>query len=229
MSKQSELRHHVTRQIITALENGGLPSWRKTWNSRTKNVGLPRNLLGRLYRGINILLLTHFQEQNGYKSCYFGTYNAVKKIGGQVQKRPENIESGKKWGCEIIFFNSFMKTTRDNETKIEAVRHIPYLAEYAYEGETVMPKNRSNNRGKAQCRPTRTIFATRPSGSWSSSVTRPNKSHKNSVAPTPPPAISVTNLLKPSRRNRLPVFKTPKKRLNVSKKSLQDHERKMKS
>ncbi len=48
----------VTNQIIEALENGGLPPWRKPWDSSKSSFFSPCNATtGRCYRGINVLLL----------------------------------------------------------------------------------------------------------------------------------------------------------------------------
>lgn len=126
MSKQSELRDNITNKIVEALEKGGLPIWRQTWNSSSKNMGLPMNLSGRLYRGINVLLLSYFAYEHGYESRYFGTFNAIRNLGGYVQKRPENVKAGH-WGCGIVFYNSFVKTEEDKMTGLEVEKRISYL------------------------------------------------------------------------------------------------------
>ncbi len=52
-----DLYQEVTNEIITALEQGTVP-WLKPWSSPDRGLALPSNAVsGRLYSGINILLL----------------------------------------------------------------------------------------------------------------------------------------------------------------------------
>jgi antirestriction protein ArdC len=73
----------VTDRIITSLEEGTVP-WRKPWVG-----GGPRNVEnGRLYTGINPFLLA----LTPYGDPRWGTYNAIKRVGGQVRRKEEHTK-----------------------------------------------------------------------------------------------------------------------------------------
>jgi antirestriction protein ArdC len=78
----------VTDKIVAQLEKGVVP-WTKPWDAA---VGMPRNLDGRPYRGINILLL----GCEGYDDPRWGTFKAISDKGGKVKK-------GEK-GSLVVFF-----------------------------------------------------------------------------------------------------------------------------
>lgn len=68
----------VTDRIVAALESGRVP-WRRPWRAE---VGQPRSLDGRPYRGINALLL----GMSDYSDPRWGTFAGVKRHGGNVRK-----------------------------------------------------------------------------------------------------------------------------------------------
>jgi len=72
-----DVYQEVTDRIMAALETGAAP-WHRPWSS----AGGPVSLDGRPYRGINIFLL----GLASYGDPRWGTYNAVKRHGGQVRK-----------------------------------------------------------------------------------------------------------------------------------------------
>lgn len=68
----------ITQKFIEALEKGVCP-WQKPW----KAGQLPMNLVSKkVYRGINLFLLSHSQ----FTSPYWLTYKQAKTKGGQVKK-----------------------------------------------------------------------------------------------------------------------------------------------
>jgi antirestriction protein ArdC len=68
----------VTNKILEQLEMGVVP-WIKEW----RDAGIPKNLLtGKVYRGINLLLLASCN----YHQNYFLTLNQVKSLGGRVKE-----------------------------------------------------------------------------------------------------------------------------------------------
>lgn len=87
--KLDELQHDVTDKIVADLRkfdsSGKTPSWIKPWKETGKN-GIPQNLSGRFYSGINVLVLLLTQELKGYPSSRWGTFKAVKDEGGMVLK-----------------------------------------------------------------------------------------------------------------------------------------------
>ena len=79
----------ITAQIIDGLENLK-GDWKKSWVT----AGSPINPDGRLYQGINILVLLFASARHGFSSNEWGTYQSWKRRGGQVQggqKSPATI------------------------------------------------------------------------------------------------------------------------------------------
>jgi antirestriction protein ArdC len=68
----------VTDRITAALEQGLVP-WHRPWDP---TIGQPRSIDGRLYRGINALLL----GMSGYGDPRWATFAGVKRHGGRVRK-----------------------------------------------------------------------------------------------------------------------------------------------
>lgn len=99
----------VTNQIIAQLE-AGVVVWQKPWNA---GVGAPRNLDGRNYRGINILLL----GSHNYDDPRWGTFKNISERGGKVKK-------GEK-GQIVVFFKML-----ESKTEVDAKgrpKKIPML------------------------------------------------------------------------------------------------------
>jgi antirestriction protein ArdC len=110
MTSQTQLRAAITQQIVTALEGGDLPPWRRTWRA-DHNCGSPCNVVSRQsYSGLNPLLLSIAGEKYGFESRYWGTFDQWKNIGGQVRARPADVAPGQ-WGTKIIFCRPVTKTT----------------------------------------------------------------------------------------------------------------------
>ena len=105
MIAQTEIYQQVTDQIIKQLESG-VGEWRKRWASA--GSGLPRNVAGRSYRGVNILLLWSATQDRNFDSSIWGTFNQWKGIGGHVKR-------GEK-GTRIIFWRVVTETVRDPKT-----------------------------------------------------------------------------------------------------------------
>lgn len=56
MPTNTEIRQSITNKIVSAIESGELPPWRKTWKSG--QMGLPTNAISRrAYSGVNPMLL----------------------------------------------------------------------------------------------------------------------------------------------------------------------------
>jgi antirestriction protein ArdC len=112
MPSQSEIRHAITSKILDSLKQGTVP-WKQPWQL-DKNCGRPRNASTmRPYNGINILLLMLHNLAFGLKSRHFATYSQWQALGGQVMRRPGDVEKGK-WGCQIVFWKPVKRTTTDD-------------------------------------------------------------------------------------------------------------------
>jgi len=100
MPTQTEIRDSVTNQILAALENGTAP-WRRPWSS-SKNAGYPKNVTGRIYSGVNPILLWLSSMRLNLKSRYWATFRQWQEIGCSVKARPQEVPPGQ-WGTTIVF------------------------------------------------------------------------------------------------------------------------------
>jgi len=111
----------ITDRILEALDKGIIP-WKKPW----KGGGIPCNIRGTAYRGINLFLL----GMSPYTSPYWLTYRQAKEMGGQVKK-------GEKSSI-VIFWKMFeksrhtelVKDDNGNVQEVEHVERIPFLRYY---------------------------------------------------------------------------------------------------
>ena len=103
MSYQTDLRNKINDQIVDALSRGVTP-WRKPW-SPAKNTGYPANAVtGKLYRGVNSLLL----GLAPFGSKWWATYRQWQGLGGQVRKGER--------GTRIIYWKPITKTRTNGNT-----------------------------------------------------------------------------------------------------------------
>lgn len=100
----------ITATILARMEEGDIP-WRRTWSPE---AGMPRNIRGTNYRGINVFLLGSL----GYESPTFLTFKQAQAKGGCVRK-------GEK-GCPVVFWKWLDKA--DKETGEQ--KRIPLLRGY---------------------------------------------------------------------------------------------------
>ena len=84
--KLSETRQQLVQSIIEALEQGTLP-WQRGWSNCPNSFGLAKSLsTSKPYRGANQWILQATAMKLGYTSCWFGTWNQVKYLRGNVKK-----------------------------------------------------------------------------------------------------------------------------------------------
>ena len=113
MPSTNELRQQITNRIVEALETGNLPPWRKPWRC-DPNAGMPTNVVSKKrYSGINVLLLESAAMRHGFESKFWATYKQWSQLGGQVKKRPADIDPGH-WGTTIVFWSQIKKTGIDD-------------------------------------------------------------------------------------------------------------------
>jgi antirestriction protein ArdC len=68
MPSQTDIRQSITDQIISALEGGKVPPWRRPWKLG-KNAGGAANLVSkRSYRGLNPILLDMASDKHVFSS-----------------------------------------------------------------------------------------------------------------------------------------------------------------
>jgi antirestriction protein ArdC len=88
MSKieRQSLYGEVTSRIIAELEEGRLP-WVQPWDAARCPCTMPHNgVSGRMYSGINVLILWAAGMGGGYGSQRWLTYKQAEKIGGHVRR-----------------------------------------------------------------------------------------------------------------------------------------------
>ena len=120
MSYQDEIRNQVNDKLIAAMSKGKLP-WVKPW-SPMKNTGHPANAsTGKLYRGINPMLLELSALDKGYGSKHWATYR-------QWQSQDCQVRKGER-GTRIIFWSPITRTTTNGDGE-EKKTTFPLLREY---------------------------------------------------------------------------------------------------
>ena len=113
MATQQQIRAQITQQIITALETGSVPPWRRPWRLGP-NAGFPANVVSRkAYRGINPLLLELAATRHDLTSKWWATFNQWKSLGGKVMPRPSHVPAGQ-WGTQIVFWSPIKKTVTND-------------------------------------------------------------------------------------------------------------------
>src|SRR5690242_1122447 len=118
MATQHQLREAITQQIITALETGSVPPWRRPWRLGP-NAGFPANAVSRkAYRGINPLLLELAATRHALTSKWWATFNQWKTMGGKVMPRPSHVPPGQ-WGTQIVFWSPVVKTIENDQGEEE--------------------------------------------------------------------------------------------------------------
>ena len=74
----------ITEQVIKGLEEGG-HKWFQSWAGNTNTMTISHTT-GKIYKGINQMLLSMSMYFNEYSSREFITFNQAKKLGGKVKK-----------------------------------------------------------------------------------------------------------------------------------------------
>jgi antirestriction protein ArdC len=108
MSTKRDLYQEVTDRMIALIEAGTLP-WRKDWSVEggVYGAGLPVNLTGRAYNGINVCLLWATAMERDYKSNTWATYKQVAERGGQVRKGEKSTL--------VVFFKTLEVDDKDSD------------------------------------------------------------------------------------------------------------------
>ena len=107
----------VTDKVVKALESGTVP-WRKPWTG----AGVPRSMSsGKPYRGINPFLLSLSAFEGGYESPFWGTYNKITDLGGQVRKGER--------GTFVVLWKRFLGQHKD-ETSGEVTLEPRFVLRY---------------------------------------------------------------------------------------------------
>ena len=90
-----DLYEAVTRQIVAALE-AGTPPWHCPWRGSGVDPRPANATTGRMYRGINVLLLNLRAMAEGFGHSRWLTFQQAQSVGGRVRKGEH--------GTQIVFF-----------------------------------------------------------------------------------------------------------------------------
>ena len=108
--------------------------WKQPWINSDGKVGLPQNLDGRKYRGLNSLILYLVAAENGYKLPVYTTFNQAKENGLSINKGSESTP--------IVYWNYLVKDKVSGEkiaiedwrelSKLEKDKYnvVPYMRHY---------------------------------------------------------------------------------------------------
>lgn len=102
----------VTDSLIAALESGTVGEWIKPWK-----CGLPHNVEGRNYSGMNILVAYFYAQTMGFSSNTWGTYKQWEAKGCQVKKGSKAVY--------LLRLSKIRITKTDSVTGEETVAYIP--------------------------------------------------------------------------------------------------------
>lgn len=94
----NDLYELVTEKIVAKLEKAG--SWKKLWDCPA-----PLNMNGRLYHGINWLLLS----SDDFELPVYGTFNQIRQNGGQVNKGEKSTI--------VVYWDKFLPEPEDGKVQ----------------------------------------------------------------------------------------------------------------
>ncbi|MVT64486.1 DUF1738 domain-containing protein [Bradyrhizobium pachyrhizi] len=130
---RATLYEEVTARIVSELEQGIVP-WVQPWGSskQQSGVGLPRNAAtGRIYSGINILILWGRLFDAGYPSQQWLTFRQAITLGGTVRKGEH--------GAAICYADRFIPRDRRAQSQDDPpstpyhaseLQAVPFLRRY---------------------------------------------------------------------------------------------------
>ncbi len=121
----NDLYQEITDNIVALLEQGIKP-WSREWNNKANDGCMPFNpYTGSVYTGINILQLWMTAQLKGYSTNHWGTFNQIKKAGG-------NVRRGEK-STMVIFYRDLVvtktRTLSDNSVEEYEVK-IPLMKSF---------------------------------------------------------------------------------------------------
>ena len=111
--------NEIVEKVIKSIENNETGIWSKSWIGG----GLPMNHASKtLYSGLNTLFLMFEQEEKGYTTNRWITFNQIRKIKGAKLKKGSTATP--------VFFFKLLDKTEENEEGEEITKKIPLLKFY---------------------------------------------------------------------------------------------------
>jgi antirestriction protein ArdC len=119
-AEKSDVYDVINDRILALLDKGVVP-WKKSWSARGGAEGLPRNVEGRRYNGMNAFLLDARMTAEGWNDPRFLTFKKGQEMGGMVRK-------GEK-GTPVVYW-TFLKKDETDDTGKTKTKRIPFLKYY---------------------------------------------------------------------------------------------------
>jgi antirestriction protein ArdC len=125
-SDRASLYDEITNKIMAELEAGGVP-WVQPWGTAAAKapLAMPKNAAtGRLYSGINVLILWGAVIENGFPAQSWLTFRQALSLGGNVRQGEH--------GTTVVYADRFVpddEKKRAQQTGDEA-QAIPFLKRF---------------------------------------------------------------------------------------------------
>lgn len=117
-NERADVYQKITDAIVASIE-AGVGRWEMPWH---KAAGVPRNITGKAYRGINIVSLWGASQQKGYECQTWATYK-------QWQERNCQVRKGEK-STAVTFWKFFGKSESESDDDTPESRSIPFARMY---------------------------------------------------------------------------------------------------
>jgi len=114
--QKKDVMKKIADQVIKAMDNHG-----KNWLCPWSKQGMPKNIRGSYYTGINTFILWCIQSENKYKSQTYATFNQIKQNGGKVNK-------GQK-AHQVVFWTPLTIQVKDKQGE-DTDKTFPYMKFY---------------------------------------------------------------------------------------------------
>ncbi|MBM6656517.1 DUF1738 domain-containing protein [Bacteroides mediterraneensis] len=90
--------------------------WKKPWFSPESGGGLPQNIEGRIYNGINLFMLYLLSEEKGYSTPLYMTFMQAKEAGASIMRGEKSFP--------VVYWNFSVRDKNGNKISIDDYRDL---------------------------------------------------------------------------------------------------------
>lgn len=90
--------------------------WKKPWFSPESGGGLPQNIEGRVYNGINLFMLYLLSEEKGYSTPLYMTFMQAKEAGASIMRGEKSFP--------VVYWNFSVSDKNGNKISIDDYRDL---------------------------------------------------------------------------------------------------------
>lgn len=90
--------------------------WKKPWFSPGSGGGLPQNIEGRVYNGINLFMLYLLSEEKGYSTPLYMTFMQAKEAGASIMRGEKSFP--------VVYWNFSVRDKNGNKISIDDYRDL---------------------------------------------------------------------------------------------------------